>query len=163
VTQRARRANPYPFTWEVPAAACMTAALVLVCGVHLGRAVANWFAGAGWALPARADLFTSLPGVLGGDPAAGLTGLDGSGAGTTLLWVSVAVTELTLLAAMAVVLAVGLNRWGPGRLKGMATRAQAEQMLGRTRLRTVRAVVRPDLYGTPPHAPSARRSTGKTR
>ena len=29
----------------------------------------------------------------------------------------------------------------------MATRAEAEQMLGRTRLRKAGAIVRPDLYG----------------
>ena len=41
----------------------------------------------------------------------------------------------------------GLDRWGPHRVQGMATRAEAEQMLGRTRLRKASAVVRPDLYG----------------
>lgn len=144
--QRSRRSDPYPFTWEIPLAAALTVLVALACGVHLGRAVANLLDGDRWVLPARADLFTSLPGVLGGDPAAGITGLNGPGAGTALLWSCVAVTELVLLIGIGAALKTGLDRWGPGRLRGMATPAEAEQMLGPARLRKVRAVVRPDLY-----------------
>lgn len=146
--QRSRRSNPYPFTWEIPLAAAVTVLLVLACGVHLGRAIANLVAGAGWALPARVDLFTTLPGVLAGDAASGVTGLAGPGAAPALLWACIAATELALILVMAAAAKAGLDRWGPGRLKGMAAPVEAERLLGRTRLRKARAVIRPDLYGT---------------
>jgi hypothetical protein len=144
--QRSRRQNPYPFTFEVPLAVAAATLLLLVSGVHLGRALANLSVGAGWAFPARADLFTSVPGILAGDPRAGLTGLDGAGAAPGVLWTCVTVTELLLLSLTGLIVRLGLDRWGPGRLKGMATRGEAERMLGLTRLRKAGAVVRPDLY-----------------
>jgi hypothetical protein len=75
--QLRRRRDPYPWTWEVPVAVAAAVFLVLSLGVHLGRAVANRVAGSGWRFPNRADLFTSLPKLLAGDPAAGLTGTTG--------------------------------------------------------------------------------------
>ena len=39
--QRSRRNDPYPFTWEIPAAIIAGVLLVLVLGVHIGRAAAN--------------------------------------------------------------------------------------------------------------------------
>ena len=146
--QRSRRRDPYPLTWEIPLGIVAAVLLVLAGGVHAGRAVANLLAGAGWALPARVEVFTSLPGVLAGDAAAGLTALGGPVAGPALLWICLAVTELALLAVIAAGAWAGMDRWGPGRLRGMATRAEAERLLGLSRLRSVRAVVRPDLYGS---------------
>lgn len=146
MTQQARRHDPYPWTWEIPAAAGMVIVTVLTCGVHLGRAVANLRAGAGWQFPARSELFASLPGVLRGDAAAGLQISAGDVASPHDLWMWIAVTELLLLAAGLVVLKVGLGWWGPARMKGMASRAEAEQLLGLTRLRKHAGVVRPDLY-----------------
>lgn len=72
--QRARRNDPYPFIWEIPAEIFAGVLLVLVLGVHLGRAVANMVAGAGWAWPAREELFAALPSVLGGMPALAFSG-----------------------------------------------------------------------------------------
>jgi hypothetical protein len=77
MSQQARRRDPYPWTWEVPAGVVVMILLVLVCGIHLGRAIANVLAGAGWALPGRIELFRSLPEVLLGDAGAGLTGVGG--------------------------------------------------------------------------------------
>jgi hypothetical protein len=57
------------------------------------------------------------------------------------------VTEVLLLAVGVWLSKLVLDRWGPGRLRGMASRGEAERLLGVTRLRKVRAVVRPDLYG----------------
>ena len=145
--QRSRRGDPYPFTWEIPAAIIAGVLLVLVLGVHIGRAAANLLAGAGWAWPAQAELFRSLPSTLRGDGGAGLPGALRSGAGQTAVWTSIGATEMLLLILLAWALKTGLDRWGPQRVQGMATRAQAEQMLGRTRLRKASAVVRPDLYG----------------
>ena len=42
------------------------------------------------------------------------------------------------------------QRWGPSRLKGMATSEQAEQVLGVRRLRKIAAIVRPDLHARSP-------------
>ena len=145
--QRARRNDPYPFTWEIPAAIIAGVLLVLALGIHIGRASANLLAGAGWGWPAREELFRSLPAILGGSGGAGLPGAFRGGAGQTVLWTSIGITELLLLVLLVWSLKIGLDRWGPHRVQGMATRAEAEQMLGRSRLRKASAVVRPDLYG----------------
>jgi hypothetical protein len=121
--------------------------IVLVCGVHLGRGIANGLAGVGWAFPTRVELFRSLPAVLRGDAAAGLDGLNGSMASPSALWAWVVATEVMLLAVGVLLLKLVLDRWGPGRLRGMASRGEAERLLGVTHLRKVRSVVRPDLYG----------------
>ena len=145
--QRARRTNPYPFTWEIPVAAVVATVLLLVLGIHAGRAVANLVAAGGLTLPSRETLFTSVPGVLGGDAGAGLTGTTAHLAGTTALRLWLAVVEALVLTLTVWVAKVGLGRWGPGRIHGMATREEAGRLLGRSRLRKVGAVVRPDLYG----------------
>ena len=41
----------------------------------------------------------------------------------------------------------GLRLWGSGRVQGVATREEAERLLGRSRLCRHAAIVRPDLYG----------------
>ena len=145
--QRARRNDPYPFTWEIPAAIIAGVLLVLALGIHIGRASANLLAGAGWGWPVSEELFRSLPAVLGGNSGAGLPGAFRGGAVQSALWTSIGITELLLLVLLAWSLKIGLDRWGPHRVQGMATRAEAEQMLGRSRLRKASAVVRPDLYG----------------
>ncbi|HET7477101.1 MAG TPA: hypothetical protein VFJ97_13900 [Dermatophilaceae bacterium] len=144
--QRSRRTNPYPVTWEIPLAAAAAAVLLLVLGVHAGRAGANLIAGAGPTLPAREALFTSLGGVLNGHADAGLTGVSGRVAGPVAVQVWVAVTEALVLALIVRAGKMSLDRWGPRRVHGMATRNEAEQLLGRSRLRRAAALVRPDLY-----------------
>ena len=105
--------------------------LVLALGVQLGRAIANLLAGAGWHLPPRIDLFNSLPAVLAGDPAAGLpAALTGDRLTGSAVGVHRASPTLVLLAGCVVLIKVGLDRWGPGRMKGMASRREAEQLLG---------------------------------
>jgi len=146
MSQYARRRDPYPWTWEVPVGLVSVILVVLVCGVHLGHAIANALGGAGWRLPPLVDLFSSLPGVLRGDAGAGLTGLSGHSPSPTTLWVCVVATELTLIAVCVFLLKLVLERWGPPRMKGMASSREAEMLLGLTRLRKNRAVVRPDLY-----------------
>jgi hypothetical protein len=77
MSQQSRRRDPYPWTWEVPVGVILMILLVLVCGAHFGRAVANVLAGAGWAFPTRVELFRSLPAMLAGDATAGLDGVTG--------------------------------------------------------------------------------------
>ncbi len=163
--QRERRRDPYPWTWEFPVAAAVLVAVVIVVGIQLGRSVANLLPGTGWTWPASdtttemgfetgspigTAFWTSLPGVVGGDSAAGLpagTAPSDGLAGPGLLWASITATELTLLTLTAWAGIWLHQRWGPGRMRGMATVAGAEKLLGVTRLRKVAPIVRPDLYG----------------
>ena len=146
--QRSRRTNPYPFTWEIPVFLLTAVAFLLLMGVQVGRSIANLIAGSGWVFVERPKLITSLGGVLTGQADAGIEGLT-SPATSSLLWTCMAVVELLVLIGCVVGLKWGLARWGPGRLHGMATRTEAETLLGQTRLRKHAKVIRPDLYGSP--------------
>lgn len=70
-------------------------------------------------------------------------------ASTGLLWTCVGLVELVIVALIGWAVKLGLDRWGPARMHGMATAAEAETLLGRTRLRRHAKVIRPDLYGAP--------------
>lgn len=144
--QQSRRTNPYPFTWEVPAGVAVGLLLALVLGLQAGRSVANLLAGNGWAFVGRADLFSTVAGLLGGRADAGLVGI-AHPASAALMWACVAVAELAVLVASVLAIKAGMDRWGPGRIRGTATRAQAEGVLGRARLRKHASIIRPDLCG----------------
>lgn len=151
--QKARRQDPYPWTWEIPALVAIVVMLGLALGVQVGRSLANLLSGAGWTWPVdQATFWRSLPSVAAGDAGAGLdqattpTGL----ASIPLVWTGIGVVETLLLIAAGWAGVWCLRRWGPGRLRGMATRPEAEQMLGLTRLRKVSGIVRPDLHGKHP-------------
>jgi hypothetical protein len=62
------------------------------------------------------------------------------------LWTWVVLAEVMLLAVCVFALKMILDRWGPGRMRGVASRAEAERLLGVTRLRKNRTIIRPDLY-----------------
>ncbi len=145
--QADRRRDPYPFTWEIPVGVIGTWLLLASLGVHLGRSLANWTAGAGWTWPEGKNLFSSLPRVLAGDSAAGLT-LDHPAAGMAALYGWLITVQVLLLAVTVTVTIWGLRRWGPGRMHGMASPAEAEQLLGISRLRRVAPIIRPDLTGS---------------
>lgn len=150
--QRERVEDHYPWTWEIPLAIVCAIVVVGVAVCQLGRSLANWFAGAGWRWPTPGRLVTSLPGVLGGDASSGLFGVQHV-ASPTVLWawlVGIAVLTLTVST-----LAGGWTwrRLGPSRMRGMATVAEAHELLGQDRLWKVRHVVRPDLY------PASRKAT----
>ena len=151
MSQRSRRHDPYPWTWEIPLVTVLAILVLIIFGVHVGRAIANLAAGSDWRFPNRVDLFSSLPGVLRGDAAAGLIDLDGPVASRSSLLMCVAATELILLAVTGLLLKWGMDRWGPGRMRGMATAGEAQRLLGVTRLRRNRRIVRPDLYGKDRH------------
>jgi hypothetical protein len=76
-----------------------------------------------------------------------LDGLNGSLSSPSAVWMWVVATEVMLLAVGVWLSKLVLECWGPGRLRGVASRGAAERLLGVTRLRKVRTVVRPDLYG----------------
>lgn len=147
--QRTRRQDPYPSTWEIPALVALTVTVVLAYGLHAGRGAATLLVGAGWTWPSsQGELWRSLPALLGGDASAGLKpGLEaGASPSALLLALSITVVETSLVLLMAAGSLWWTRRYGPGRLRGSATRAEAQRVLGRARLRAVAAVVRPDLY-----------------
>ena len=114
--------------------------IVLGCGVHLGRGIANVLAGAGWALPRRVELFRSLPVVLRSDAPAGLDGLNGV-CGIAFSGVDVGCRDRGDAAGRrCVAVEAGCGPLGFGRLRGMASRGEAERLLGVTRLRRVGSV-----------------------
>ena len=145
--QRDRRHDPYPLTWEVPLLVLLMVVLGLSLGVQVGRGLANLFVGAGWTWPDSARLLSSLPRVIGGDSAAGLAHPPGglAGAGTVQIWI--VLVEVVFLVGGGWTGVESLRRWGPWRVAGMASGAEAERLLGVRRLRRARTVVRPDLYG----------------
>ena len=147
MSQRSRRQDPYPWTFEIPLVIVIAGLVLISFGVHLGRAVANVLAGCDWRFPSRISLFSSLPAVLRGDAGAGLVDLHGTGASPSSLLMCVGTTELILLATTVLMIKLGLERWGPGRTRGVATSREAESLLGVARLRRSRKIVRPDLYG----------------
>lgn len=158
--QKARRHDPYPWTWEVPLLLLVVLILGLAAGVQVGRSLANLLVGAGWTWAIdQATFWQSIPAVAAGDAGAGLDSNAGARAATSgagglaspaLVWAGIGIVEVLLLTAAGCAAIWGLQRWGPGRLKGMATRVEAEQMLGLTRLRKVSPIVRPDLHGKHP-------------
>lgn len=146
--QQERRRDPYPHTWEIPAGTAIMTLLLLVIGAQLGRSLANWFAGADWLWPRGRTLLSSIPAILGGHPTAGLTPAPSPAASPAVVIGWIAAVELILLATVITGMLLALRRWGPGRMRGMASPADAETVLGVSRLRRVRHVIRPDLYPT---------------
>jgi hypothetical protein len=151
--QADRRRNPYPYTWEIPIGILTGWLLLAGIGIQLGRSLANATAGAGWAWPSGRALYTSLPAVLAGDPTAGLA-LAGGAASLANLQAWLIVTQLVILAGYTTALVWAGRRWGPGRMKGMASPAEAEEVLGLTRLRRNATLIRPDLHPTTRRGPS---------
>lgn len=140
-----QRKDPMPWTWEIPAGITIAVLLVAAIGIQVARSIANLLAGAGWAWPAPADLFTTIPAILGGHADAGISNLPAV-AGAGLLRTVTIIVQLLVLAATFWALWWGMRRFGPGRLQGMATRTDAEKLLGRSRLRKAAPIIRPDLY-----------------
>lgn len=150
-SQLQRRTNPYPWTWELPLAVGCTILLALTMGMHLGRSLATGIGGAGWEFTTRRELFTSLPAIVGGDAGAGLARPLAAPVPTRTLLGSIVSIEVALLALIVWAAIVGLRRWGPARMRGMATGSEVEQLLGLSRLRRNAHIIRPDL-----HRPSRR-------
>ncbi len=146
--QTDRRRDPYPFTWELPVAGLFATLVLAGFGVQAGRALAHWQAGAGWQWPTGRALLTSIPAILTGHPAAGLNPVPAITATTVAVTGWILAVEALLAVALFAAMIVVLSRWGPARLKGMATPAEANATLGLRRLRAHRRIVRPDLYPT---------------
>lgn len=143
--QRERVQDQYPWTCEIPLAVVCAVLVVGVVVCQVGRSLANWFAGAGWLWPPPDKLGTSIPALLAGDAAAGLSGVQHA-ASAAALWAWLSVGGLLSVTASALACVRAWRQWGPGRMRGMATSTEAHELLGKDRLWKVRHVVRPDLY-----------------
>ena len=104
----------------------------------------------------------ALVGLMTGHVGAGLSA-EAEGLAPALVYGLAAAVELTLLVATVAAVVWVWTTYGPGRRMGMATRTEAGVALGVGRLRRVRKLIRPDLYGragrrasrlAPPHPPS---------
>lgn len=140
---RQRPVDPYPWTWEGAAGFAAVLSLVLLASLQIGRSVALLLDGQGWRWPDAAALVSSVGGVLKGDAGSGLVGV--GHVERTLVWGSVGGVETI---AMTLVVLVGLRMrasWGPDAVRGVATRSEAERLIGRSRLRRSASVLRPDL------------------
>ena len=136
--QRSRRHNPYPLTWEIPVGIGCAVLLTLALGVHLGNGLAHLTSGNGWIWPHQQELFASIPGILATTTTSGAAPVSAHG------WILT--VELMLIASLGWAAVSSWQRWGPSRLKGMATADQAEQVLGVRRLKKAAPIVRPDLH-----------------
>ena len=144
--QQARRTNPYPWTWEIPGAVIVAVILVMMAALHLARAIANAVVGGGWQFPPRTELFSSLPGLVTSDATSGLATTPDAYARANQLWFWIALTKLVVIVVIALVMRTVLRQYGPGRIQGMASPREADQLLGTARLRRNAAMIRPDLY-----------------
>jgi hypothetical protein len=148
--QRRRDPQPMGQGWEVAVAviggALLGFGLAALCG--LGSASALF--GRGWVWPRGTDTITHvLVGLLTGHPGRGLDPRQARMvAGPLAVYLCVAACELAVIVAAVVggVLVARYRRPGDAR-GGMATRSEAEQVLGMSRLRGARAIIRPDVYG----------------
>ncbi len=143
-----RRPDPLPWSWEVPAGAglawlCVSAAMLLAA-----QGAAGFVTGHGWLWPQSVLLFPALAGLLTGQVGVGVDAPAGLAA-PALVYALAVVLELALFAVSVWAAVRFWSTVGPGRRHGMATRADAETVLGVGRLRRVRKLIRPDLYGRP--------------
>jgi hypothetical protein len=126
--------------------------LVLSSAAMVGLGLACWVFGGGWVAPSGSDqMVTVLVGLLSGHPGEGLTPVQASrvpGPGPVYSCVGVCLVVIVAL-LMAVAAALASRYWRPGdSRRGMATRREAVQVLGVSRLRVAQGVIRPDLSGS---------------
>ena len=147
-----RRRNPQPIGqgWETAVAILGSALLVLGLTALCGLGAASALFGRGWVWPhGTTAMGHVIGGLLAGHPGKGLDPRQARlVAGPVTVYLCIAASELTAIAA-AITGAVLVTRYRrPGDARGgMATRGEAEQALGMSRLRAARQIIRPDLYG----------------
>lgn len=147
MSQRDRRREPYPWTWEPAAALGTTLVAIVVAAAQLGRAAANLGGGAGILFPPDVvGWVTSTPAVLTGHSTAGLAYEVASPAGPVLLGWCVGFTGVLLLTSTVTLMVVAWRRFGPGGVQGVADPAEVRATLGLRRLRRNARLIRPDLH-----------------
>ena len=155
MSMQAQRRDPQPMSRGGELALVIAAGALLLLAlaalVGLGLASALW--GTGWVWPHGSDAVGAvLGGIMAGHPGAGLPSpLRTHVPGSAVVYSAVAAAELLMLTLTGT---VGVLFWRYHRpadaRRGMATRREAEQVLGLSRLRSTKAIIRPDLHR--PHA-----------
>lgn len=144
--QVSRRKESIPWTWEPLVAGLALYLFVVLVAAQVGRGTAYLLAGDGFRWPTADAQVSSAFRVLAGHSASGLLGTGVPVLGSTWLYICLIVVELVALTVVTWVGVAVFLRWGPARILGMATRSEAEKMLGLARLRSHAAVIRPDLH-----------------
>lgn len=143
-----RRRDPTPMAqgWEIPVVVIGLALIMVVLAALAGIGIAAALFGGGWVWPHGTDTIThTLGGVLSGHLGRGLSPADAHRlAATGLTYLCVGLCELIVVVGTV---AVGVAISQRMRNDGMATRRDAELVLGLGELRSARAIIRPDLYG----------------
>ncbi|SFE95727.1 type IV secretory system conjugative DNA transfer family protein [Blastococcus tunisiensis] len=155
------RADVGPWSWEIPAAVAMVWLMGAALLLPAARGTAAAVFGGGWVWPAGSGaLLASIGGLLSGDTAAGLDAVQ------VLLLPGAAVVYGVIGAVLMIFIAATGGAWlvckrlGVGAGTGMATRSEAQTVLGLSRLRGVAALIRPDLHTDPVRWRSRRRGAG---
>ena len=150
--QRRRDPQPMGQGWEVAVAVIGGALLGFGLAALCGLGAASALFGRGWVWPRGTETIGRvLGGLLTGNPGRGLNPRQAPlVAGSAALYLCVAVCEVAVIAASTVggVLIARYRRPGDAR-GGMATRREAEGVLGISRLRGAKQIIRPDLYAPP--------------
>lgn len=142
-----RRKDTIPWTWEPFVGILLAYVFVVLATAQVARSLAYLLSGDGWRWPTQDTEVTSAVALFGGHPAAGLPGHHVPGISRSLLLTTLITLELLALVTLTAGLIEAYRRWGSARMYGMATRADAQQLLGAARLRRQARVIRPDLYG----------------
>ncbi len=141
-----------PLTWEFPTAAVLGWVSVAAMLLPASRGAASWLTGGGWVWPKTgAALAASVGGLLAGHPSSGLAQTITSVLPSTgIVYLLVTLVELVWLIFSLLILRAWWRTWGPGMREGLAGRGEVEKVLGLSRMRRNRAVIRPDLYAKAP-------------
>ena len=135
-----RQPDPLPLTWEVPAGFALTWLCLAGAGLLAGQATAGLLSGRGWRWPDSPHLLPAVGGLLTGHVGVGVPGTPPA---AWLVYLLIGVCQLLLLAVSVWATVRFWASVGPGRRYGMATRVEAETVLGVGRLRRVRKIIRP--------------------
>ena len=152
MTSPQQRRDPQPLGrgGEVALVALAGVPMLLGMAALAGLGAAAALAGGGWVWPhGSGTVGAVLAGLLTGHPGRGLPPeLAARVPGPVAVYLGVALAELVTLtiATAGGVLFWRYHRPGDARC-GMTTRSEAARVLGRSRLRAARAIIRPDLRG----------------
>lgn len=146
MSQRARRRNPYPWTWEPAASVLGILFVVALTGLQTGRTLTNGLTTGHWQLAPPTTWATTALTLLRGDAAAGLDPRPDLAASAAALWLATGAVETVLLSGTVLAVRWGWRRWNPWRPQGFATPAEADRVLGLQRLRHTAHLIRPDLH-----------------
>jgi hypothetical protein len=160
VSQQRRDPQPMAQGWELAVAAIGGVLLALGLAALLGLGTASALFGRGWVWPHGTTVIGQvLGGLLTGHPGRGLNPTESHLiAGPAAVYLCVALCELTVAAGAIVGGIVVARHRRPGDARrGMASRPEAEAVLGLSALRAARHIIRPDLTEPARPRPCSRR------